>query len=400
MQLGWIDFSREDREKVLDVINLLQEPGAVDEIGIGVVRDAFANIFFPGTSTVQTGAKYFLIVPYILKEATDGRYRNYDLRKILQKIDDEEKSCGIRLMHNCPGEEGIIGRRVLPQKWVARKPSSIYWNGIRTYGICTLDISIPELVKASIVLHANNQFTNWGNKGDTADSDCDDADAGADLSTHFFNIPDDYYKDWRTSLTIDLTLSEAEFLRKMIEASVPDTLMGYLLKNNVDVAKYTSFEALYEDIGLSVPAELNRLMKLACEFNRLVYTAHVRYNYILFNGQNDDAVEEWTYIEKNMQYMMAVDVDDVLKTLRISNPNLRSFLRSFKNALLAGDLAAADQVLINREINIKTRNRAKLCKREDYSDYKWVGGRYLDFRFSSAKRILLDIYHGEEVSHV
>ena len=39
MQLGWIDFSREDRKKVLDVINLLQEPGAVDEIGIGLIRD-------------------------------------------------------------------------------------------------------------------------------------------------------------------------------------------------------------------------------------------------------------------------------------------------------------------------------------------------------------------------
>ena len=33
MQLGWVDFSREDREKVLDVMNLLQEQGAVDEIG-------------------------------------------------------------------------------------------------------------------------------------------------------------------------------------------------------------------------------------------------------------------------------------------------------------------------------------------------------------------------------
>ena len=89
MQLGWIDFSQEDRKKVLDVINLLQEPGAVDEIGIGLIRDAFANLFFPGTSTVQTIAKYFLIVPYILKEATEGRYGN-DLGHILRRIYQEE----------------------------------------------------------------------------------------------------------------------------------------------------------------------------------------------------------------------------------------------------------------------------------------------------------------------
>ena len=33
-----------------------------------VVRDALANVFFPGTSTIQTRAKYFLIVPRIFKE--------------------------------------------------------------------------------------------------------------------------------------------------------------------------------------------------------------------------------------------------------------------------------------------------------------------------------------------
>lgn len=60
MQLGWIDFSKEDRQKAFDVINLLSEQGAVDELGIGVIRDAFANYFFPGTSTIQTRAKYFL----------------------------------------------------------------------------------------------------------------------------------------------------------------------------------------------------------------------------------------------------------------------------------------------------------------------------------------------------
>ena len=74
MQLGWIDFSKEDRQKALDVINLLSEQGAVDELGIGIIRDAFANYFFPGTSTIQTRAKYFLIVPYMLREAVDGRY--------------------------------------------------------------------------------------------------------------------------------------------------------------------------------------------------------------------------------------------------------------------------------------------------------------------------------------
>ena len=58
MSLGWIDFSKSERNKVLNVIHLLDEPGAVDELGIGAGRDAFADFFFPGTSTVQRRAEY------------------------------------------------------------------------------------------------------------------------------------------------------------------------------------------------------------------------------------------------------------------------------------------------------------------------------------------------------
>lgn len=134
MQLGWVDFSKADREKVLDVMNLLQEQGAVDEIGIGLIRDAFANYFFPGTSTVQTRAKYFFIVPYILQEAISGKYGN-QVNSILQKIDAEEKNCGLLLYQKSLDEGinpigvGIIGARVLPQNWVARKPSNIRRSG-------------------------------------------------------------------------------------------------------------------------------------------------------------------------------------------------------------------------------------------------------------------------------
>ena len=37
MQLGCIDFPKEDRKKALDVINLLSEQETVDELGIGSI---------------------------------------------------------------------------------------------------------------------------------------------------------------------------------------------------------------------------------------------------------------------------------------------------------------------------------------------------------------------------
>ncbi|WP_269802668.1 hypothetical protein [Marinobacter sp. G11] len=38
--IGWVDFSSSDREKVSQVLAMLQEPGTLDELGIGQIRDA------------------------------------------------------------------------------------------------------------------------------------------------------------------------------------------------------------------------------------------------------------------------------------------------------------------------------------------------------------------------
>lgn len=48
MELGWIDFSKSERSKVLSVLDLLSESGTLDELGIAAVRDGFSNSFFQG----------------------------------------------------------------------------------------------------------------------------------------------------------------------------------------------------------------------------------------------------------------------------------------------------------------------------------------------------------------
>src|SRR5215208_3574696 len=71
---SWLDYSEHERRKMLEVIHLFQEKDTRDELGIGTVRDAFADMLFPGTSTIQTRARYFLFVPWI--------YRGLERRKI------------------------------------------------------------------------------------------------------------------------------------------------------------------------------------------------------------------------------------------------------------------------------------------------------------------------------
>src|SRR5687767_12767631 len=62
---AWLDFSESDRQKTLDVIDLFREKGTVDELGLGTIRDAIADLLFPGTSTIMTRARYYLLIPWI-----------------------------------------------------------------------------------------------------------------------------------------------------------------------------------------------------------------------------------------------------------------------------------------------------------------------------------------------
>jgi len=400
MQLGWIDFSKEDRQKALDVINLLSEQGAVDELGIGIVRDAFANYFFPGTSTIQTRAKYFLIVPYILRDAVDGRYGK-DVNRILRAIDTEEKECGIKLLESNPKAEGVIGTRVLPKGWVARKPSDIYWNGIRTYGIfCDYGLSIPEYVSLAMKLNTQKSSAKLGNRNDEAEeNEKDDSDAGDIMNVNFWNLPI-YYDNWRDNLTIELTNEEALYLDKQIQKGAKGSLLEYVLKNRIDMNKYEDFVSMAADLSEKVEEKLSYMMKLACEFNNLVYMARVRFNVMLSEEENEVAVSEWDRLKPQVKRRANVDLSAVFNKLELHNPGTYLFLSKLQEAFKALDIDAADELIKKRERQLKGINRAKLNRTKEFDHSKWVGGGELDYRFSNARRIINDIYSGEVSSDV
>ena len=400
MQLGWIDFSKEDRQKALDVINLLSEQGAVDELGIGIVRDAFANYFFPGTSTIQTRAKYFLIVPYILRDAIDGRY-GQDVNRILRAIDAEEKECGIKLLEANPKAAGVIGTRVLPKGWVARKPSDIYWNGIRTYGIfCDYGLSIPEYVSLAVKLNTQKSSAKLGNRNDEAEeNEKDDSDAGDIMNVSFWNLPI-YHDNWRDNLTIELTNEEAFYLDKQIQKGAKGTLLEYVLKNRIDMNKYEDFVSMAADLSEKVEEKLSYMMKLACEFNNLVYMARVRFNVMLSEEENEVAVSEWDRLKPQVKRRANVDLSGVFHELELHNPGTYLFLSKLQEAFKALDIDAADELIKKRERQLKGINRAKLNRTKEFDHSKWVGGGELDYRFSNARRIINDIYSGEVSSDV
>lgn len=394
MPIGWIDFSKDERNKVLNVIHLLDEPGAVDELGIGAIRDAFADYFFPGTSTVQTRAKYFLIVPYVLFEAGNGKYGS-DINTILRRIDSEERNCRDILIKT--SNDGVIGSLV-PKSWVLRTPSNIYWNGIKRIGIFKEDLSVKEYIHQSIIQRNLKQTKAYGNRDkDAEENEKDDVDAGDITSIQFWSLGDTYHSDWRDNLSIELLPGEAAFLRTQIITTQRNSLFAFILKTNIELDKYSSFGALTEDIKESVDEELRYMMELANDFNNLVSIITTRYNLIVSGGNNEYAQENWELYSKDLKRRSEVDLKAIFHKLDIRNLKLKTFLIRVQDAIRDDDIEAVDNLIVKREIALKGPKRAKTNRVGEFKSQNWIGIDRLDYRYTPAKRIIRDIMNAEVV---
>ena len=397
MQLGWIDFSKSERSKILSVLDLLQENGTLDELGIAPVRDGFSNIFFPGTSTIQTRAKYFLIVPYALKDLERSFEANPNvLRRTLDAI---ERECGECLLDQNRSEIGIIGgRSLLRGQWVKRAPVEIYWNGLRQYRIFTGgNLTLTEYLRTSCALkNRKSTLKKLGNRNDNAEeNECDDRDAGNSDGFQFWNLPT-HYSGWLDDLKMNLTAAEAGFLKKQIIANYPDTMLGFILRENLtQVLDCENFDDLAELIEV-FPEHIQEDYALALQFSHFLYIIRVAYNIIISDGKNDAANGEYERLRPLFKEEAGVDLEQVISRLSLAgNGALCNFLRTAQQNILADDFDGLCKCIKDREILLKGSGRAKTAHPGEFDLDAWFGGYYLDYRFPNARTILKDIFEGE-----
>ncbi len=393
LQIGWIDFSSRDRNKILSVLSLLSVPAAIDELGIGVVRDGFANLLFPGTSTIQTRAKYFLLVPYILVELE--REKNLTPEVLLDGLAKEELALIPVLSKN--NAEGVIGARAGEK--LQRKPSSIYWSGLYTYGIFhhPSRISLNDYARAVCAVKREKSLLDSAGHIEQAD---DKSNLFSGISS-FWHVPPPP-RNWRETVTIELTGEEARFLRERIMKSEhsKDSLLAFILRNNLsEVITYDDISIIGTKIEL--PQDIRRDYEMALRFARFIYGANIRYNVILSNGQNENANEEWDrwYEATVPGFIRNYDVYESFNRLLISRHNrarLLPFMRKWKHAVLSGDITVMDKLIITREIELKGKERAKLqnSKVFNWQEGIWLGGGRLQYRFSNIRTLLEDIFKG------
>jgi hypothetical protein len=386
LNIGWVDFSKSDRDIVFNVLRGLNEPGAVDELGIGTIRDGFSDILFPGTSTIQTRAKYLFIIPYICMEL-EG-LRKLSPREFIASLEQRELDLIDVLAVN--DAEGIIGQR--SRQTLRRKPSSIYWSAIRTFGFISEPVTLSEYAE---LFHArktaSEQQKGLGKRKSRHEEDTtDDSDTGMS-GTVFWRVPM-FKKDWRDNLNIELTIDEAAYLRKQI-TSMPGTrnsLLALVLRENrFDFTEYESFTDI-DALQSLMPPEMLTDYRLARDFSRFIYGAQVRYNVIYSGGRNKRANELWAqYIEEKPTVNLAA-IEIRLKP-RIS---VMRFLKAYQ-AMIDNE-NELDELIILREKALKGQDRAKLTNTEIYQyDDNSVNMIPLVYRLPNVRRIVKDIFEGE-----
>lgn len=384
MQLGWIDFSREERNKVMATLDLLSTTTALDELGIGTLRDKYADILFPGISTIQTRAKYFVIIPYIFSMAKSEKFRRAsEIIPWVNKIEDNLVSTLVK--NSVEDDSGIIGSRSLKQgKYVKRKPSSIYWNGMRTYGIL-LDNRVSMDQVATLIY---NQVNNKKNIEIVKDEESyDDETAANDGISIFSPINPDY--DFEKDIDIRLTKGEAFYISNHIITSIysRDSLLAFIIKNKIDVSNFR-FEDLDE---LQMPRGMKNDYRLAKELADFIYGAHIRYNVIYSQNLDTKQIEAWNnWIDKFD--VRALRLEEIMRRINCKGRTM-DFLKTFLKAVTEKDIEAIDRCIINREKDVKCE-RSKLCKPMEYQYNTAIHNYKLNYRYYSARTIINDILEG------
>lgn len=127
--LSWLDYSDAERRAALNVIELFRDRDTRDELGLGSIRDGFAEHFFPGTNTIHTRVGYFLLIPWLycwLEQRHTGK------TNITERARKSELDL-IEALLAKGDSDGVIGARA--RRSLKRLPSDVYWQGLAAWGI-------------------------------------------------------------------------------------------------------------------------------------------------------------------------------------------------------------------------------------------------------------------------
>ena len=411
VQIGWVDYSDSARQITLQILDALKEHQAIDELGIGIVRDAFADKLFPATSTLLTRAKYFFLVPYALRDLERAHDLEKTARQLQREYDDTEKKLAIKLLKSSEVKEGIFGGRTLRADfsgtWVKRGPGVIYWASLRTLGFLKdARMGYSQYFGAVRQMPCGVSQAVRVGKGEDDTGLADDVEAKAS----YWSIPNSEYRDWKRNLSIDLTQEEAVFFRERIIENRPETLYSLIADNSeiraiaYDAAEqYAAGESgiivnpyhlFVEKAYSELPPAIAELCKLGVDFSNFVYGCRIRYNSQI-PSQAETANELWAdYAPRMRAYAESLDIDRIYEVLgmagHVGSGLLYKFLKEARDCMRNLDVDGLDEVVRLREIRLK-RGRAKIGRELSSNNETWAGGALLSYRYDVGMRMIQEI---------
>ncbi len=395
--VGWLDLDLAASERVGTLLRSLEEPGTLDVLGLGSVRDAFSAMLSPGTSTIQTMIRYFLFLPWICARLEAERVRPADFARRLREDEARLIDC---LRHLGPNQ-GVIGYTACRE--LKRMPSEAYWAGLVSWGLRRLDLSIAEYGQRAAALGRNRP---------DRDDDGHTIVSTASMWAAIPSLPEDFL---HADITFDLRRDEALVLVDHIRQKHPGTLLAFLC-GRPDIPVDIAYP--WDLLSDGLPGQLAEVLHHARCFSELTVGPQHVYNLLLARkakaelGWDTDELEaneldhigDWVELVADRYEELRAWVDDLpefwnfLAEHNISAPT-RDFLTAMATRAITNPAGFAEDPAVHarirdREIRLKSK-RARLAHRSALENWNQgpFGGQ-LNYRWPITRSYLTDIAAG------
>ncbi len=399
----WLDYSERERRKMLDVVDFFREKETRDELGLASVRDSFADQLFPGTSTIQTRARYFLLVAWTYQALEGKRIGSTPISERARRAE----TALIEAIEHSDDKEGNIGKYA--RSALKRLPSSVYWQGLGVWGIRAFQGSLAQYHR-SFERHHSRRELHLARKSER-DEEHDDL-----LPPNWHGglpKPPDGFPE---ACSLRLSSGDADYLRERIQLGpgCRGSLLAELVSTPLHVPDLDFIWNHPNQKAYSL--EHQKLLEHARNFSELMHGAALLYNLILSEEcKNDELISEYTGLLEEWSDVMSSrktpfakwNREEFWEQVAVGNPRIKEptkrFIKNWWDLVLENpstsmiSLSAARQLITARESQIKPKNLVRIGNpraREAWSGKS--GSDQMDFRWKSARRILTDIFDGLE----
>lgn len=393
---AWLDYSESERRRMLETISGFQESDTLDEIGIGSIRDAFSDLLFPGTSVIQTRARYFLFIPWIYLRIEHDRVPSSQAGLRARKLQVELARA---LQRGEPSERGIIGIRA--GESLQRLPSSVYWQALATFEIRHVRGSIDRYHQSlDWYYRRSRRSSRRSDEGELYER------VAPNWHTTIPPAPDVFLEE--TSFT--LRPEDAEYMRERILTTQGESLLAWLIDHSERGAT-SAFPWQHPQLH-ELSAELRALLEHARLFSEVIHGAQLLYGLLVARAaarpdveeRYGDRLDQWTdSIAARASDLRGWDRDGFWEVVRKGNRRLPAPARRFVDRWI--DIAADDpsavardgrvhQLITERERALKG-SQARLTNTRARERWTGTAGTtQLDFRWSTVRQIVDDIRFG------